>query len=90
MFCDYSNIKIDIITIIKGIKDTFHEEEVNMKINLEELKDNLYGWYYEGYVRGIDSFLSVDEARVLFDCLEIVNKAIENNQEFIIESENRP
>jgi hypothetical protein len=49
-----------------------------MKINLEELKDNLCGWFYEGFGRGIDSFLSEEEARVLYDCMVVVNQTIKN------------
>jgi hypothetical protein len=49
-----------------------------MEINLEELKSNLYGWFYEGFGRGIDSSLSEEEARILYDCMVVVNQTIKN------------
>ncbi|MBD8839370.1 hypothetical protein IFU39_16280 [Paenibacillus sp. CFBP 13594] len=61
-----------------------------MNIDIKELKDRLYGWYYEGYERGVDSFLSLEEARALYDCMVIIQKAIDSEQEFIIDGENRP
>lgn len=51
-----------------------------MEIDLNKLKDDLYGWYYEGYGRGIDSFLSIEEAQILSDCIAVVDKAIKDDK----------
>lgn len=62
-----------------------------MEINLEELKDSVYGWFYEGYARGIDSFLSEDDARVLYDCMAVINHAIKQGDVILISDvSNRP
>lgn len=55
-------------------------------INLKELKDYLYGWYYENFGRGDLDTLTKDEAIILCDCMRVIHWLEVNNPDVKIKT----
>jgi hypothetical protein len=51
----------------------------NLEINLENLKNDLWSWYYEEYGRGKLDTLKLEDARILYDSMAVLNYLMEQD-----------